>query len=75
MPPLIVFVEPALHQVADHGKEFIKRFTLCGHFWLVTNGNEHVVVLFNLKDELFFHGENPLRLRLTSKPKSSQCYL
>jgi len=71
MPLPIPFVESALYQVVDHGKEFIQCLALCGHFRLVKYGNQYGAVVLYLKDELFFmaktcHGCSCYQARATS---------
>jgi hypothetical protein len=53
--PFVLFVKSALDQIPNHGNQLVKSLPLSRHFWLVASRNEHVVVLFDLKDEFFFH--------------------
>jgi translation elongation factor EF-4 len=51
----IVFVEPALNQIANHRDQFVEIFALRRHFRLVARCNEHIVVPLDLKNEFFLH--------------------
>ena len=53
---LISAVEAALDEIADHGQQFVEILALGRHLRLVAGRHQHVVILFDLKDELFLHG-------------------
>jgi hypothetical protein len=55
MPALVIRLKPALDQIADHRDQFIQISALRRHFWIVADGDERVLVLLNLKNELFLH--------------------
>ena len=62
--PLQVFVvciKPALNQIADHSDQFIETSALRRHLRLMANGNQHVFVFFNLKNEFLFHNSSLTR--------------
>ena len=52
----VIFIKPALDQITNHRNQFVEAFALRRHFRLVTGRDEHVVVPFDLKNELFRHG-------------------
>ena len=58
---LVAFVEPALHQIANHRDEFLQRVPLRRHLRLVTNGDERAVLLLDLEGQFLLHGLSLLR--------------
>ena len=52
---LIAIVKSAAYEIANHGQEFVEILTLGRHFRLVAGRHQHVVILFDLKQELFLH--------------------
>jgi len=55
MPALVIRLEPALDQIADHRDQFIQMPALRRHFWIVAGGDERVLVPLNLKNDLILH--------------------
>jgi hypothetical protein len=52
----VIFIKPALDQIANHRNQFIKIFALRRHFWFVASCDKRVIILLDLKNEFFFHG-------------------
>ena len=52
---LVAIVKSAADEITNHGQEFVEAFSLGGHFRLVAGRHQHVVILFDLKYELFLH--------------------
>jgi hypothetical protein len=52
----VPFFEPALHQITNHGNDFLKCIPLSRHFWIVTHGDEGFILLLNIEGEFLLHG-------------------
>jgi hypothetical protein len=67
----VVFIEPALDQIADHRNQFVKIFALRCHFRFVASRDKRAIVLFDLKNELFLHAQRFHGNNLTVLPRES----
>jgi hypothetical protein len=52
----VIFIEPALDQITNHGNQFIEIVALRCHFRFMASRDKRAIVLFDLKDEFFLHG-------------------
>ncbi len=51
----VIFIESALNQISNHYNQFVQIFSLRRHLRLMAGGDEHVIISFDLKNELFRH--------------------
>src|SRR5208282_1469312 len=51
----VAVVKPAADEITNHGREFVEILSLGRHFRLMAGRHQHVVILFDLKHELFLH--------------------
>jgi hypothetical protein len=56
MQTFVIFIEPALDQIANHGDQFVETFALRRHFRLVANRDKCAIVPLDLKNEFLRHG-------------------
>lgn len=47
---LVARIESALHKVANHGDKLVKSLSLRCHFWIMADGNERILILFDLEE-------------------------
>jgi hypothetical protein len=53
MQAFVAGVKAAMNQVANHFDQLIQTCALCRHFRVMANGDEHLLVLFDLEDQFF----------------------